>query len=161
VSTEINQSEPVRIRVGSLADLEVIETEIELRRPDGACLLVPVRSLTPAELAAERRAIKWPTPPQILLATATTTKGGRPQMVPNYDDEGYKTAREDATQQYAYRVVVRCLVKGGVSVPGETAEEQVAALEERIGAWALRGLSEGLGPLHGATPEDIDAAGKA
>lgn len=141
------------IRVGSLADLEVIETEVELIRPgDNRRLLVPIRSLTQTQLLDIRRRMTWPTPPSILQRTGP---GNRPQLVFDHNDATYTTQMEAANTEYSERVLLAALQ---IEIPGANEEERLAALRTRLGAWATAGLARALSLLHGVRQEELDEA---
>ena len=145
------------IKVTGLSDLEAITGEIELVRPDGAVLSVPYRALTQAELMAERNRVKWPEPPKQMVQGA---KGSRPQLVENREDPAFLAAATVAAEEFGYRLVARCLAGGGVEIPGDTPEEQVAAVRASLGAWAFTALAQAFQSIHNVTDADIRVASK-
>lgn len=144
----------MRLRAGTLDDLDVVDTEIEIRRPDGRVVDVPVRSLTQLELLEERGKVAWPTPPARMIGGG---KSGKPQLVKDFEDEGYLRAMEEANMAFTYRILLRCL---RLTVPGDTDEERFAALRARLGAWALVPLGKALATLHGVSEADLANAAK-
>lgn len=140
-------------RVTTLDDLEVVETEVEITRPDGRRLLVPMRSLTTHQLMSLKHQIKWPAPPAKLVQV----KGGGTQILKDMEAPEYLEALEAANVELQTRMLLACLQ---ITVPGETYDERVRILTERMGAWAMSALRDAVLLLHGITQADLAAAKK-
>lgn len=143
-------------------DLNARVFVFEFESPDGECLEVEMRALTPDELLDIDMAVPTPEAP---IVDFKTSDNGEVQPVRDYQDKGYKRALAKAVQERMYRQILRAWQNA--DVPGETDEERLAEIAA-LPLWALDGLWQavkmiteaGVGtlrsrPFHAdATPDD-------
>src|SRR5260221_10193436 len=91
----------------SLDDLSEVPVVVDIARPDGRIVRVPMRALPESEIFDLRKKIDWPKPP-----TSSFTKSG---PVLDYNDAGYLEAVRACNRKLMYLVLLRCL---RIEVPG-------------------------------------------
>jgi hypothetical protein len=136
--------------ISSLDDLAPQTVRVTVTTGDGRTVGVPMRPLTEGEIRAIRRGVKWPEPP-----LKEMTKSG-----PIYDRSAtsYLQAIDDANRELTVRILLACLQ---VFIPGDTAEEQAAALSAKVGQRVFVQLVEALGQLNGIGQEELAAVARS
>ncbi len=121
-------SEPIEIT--DLDQLGNITVAVTLPLPDGREAAVKLRPLTAKEVRDIRRSIEWPEPP---VKDFKKTDG---QVTPvyNFQDKDYKRLDEEADALLVKRMLVASLV---MNIPGDTVADKCAALDERLGQFAI------------------------
>lgn len=120
-----------------LSDLAPVAIRVEIERPGGDLLVVPLRTLTYSEWLRLGFEVPDPTPP-----ISGVDKNGRPVFDTRHPD--YLRAVEMATLQRGLR---RLLAALQIDIPGDTAEQKLAALDASLDAGVARQLLGVLGRL--------------
>ena len=139
-------SEPIEIN-----DLEQLSVTIAvtLPLPDGREAVVRLRPLTAKEIRNIRRSIEWPEPP---VKDFKKDGGGSVEPVYNYRDKEYKRLTEEADALLVNRMLVASLQ---MNIPGETVEEKCAALDARLGQFAVTHLINVMNRINTPSAEEV------
>lgn len=122
----------------TLNDLAPVTVTVELERPDGQTVGVPLRLLT----YSEWQRIGWEVPEPAPPVSGATREG----PVFNTSDPDYLRQRAEAQTERQYR---RLLAALEIDIPGDTPAEQVAALRQTLDYGMARQLFAALGKLAG------------
>lgn len=122
--------EPI-LEATSLDDLGAIPVTVIIPRPDGKHVAVHLNALTDEEVWQVRAALKRISPPVKDIQRVN----GKVTTLYDYDSPDYLRSVESQNRDFAARCMIRMLA--GISVPGETEDEQVKNFQSRIGAYAF------------------------
>lgn len=131
----------------TLDDLGEVKLDVEITRPDGRKLTVPVRAMSDQEMWQIRQSIQWPVAP-----TDIQRVDGKVQEVKKLDDPAYRRAMEDANRRLQSRIMLRSL---RIDIPGETEEDKAKALESKLGLWAVKQLNDHILRLTGIAESEV------
>ena len=132
----------------TLDDLGTTPVLVTLTRPDGKIIRVAVKPLSEEELWQLRRTITWPKPP----IKDFQKVNGRVTEVLDYDNPDYVRGLQEADRLLAHRVLLAAVQ---IAIPGETEDEKISALKNRMGGWAWRALLQVSNRLNAVTEEEM------
>jgi hypothetical protein len=118
------------IQIDDLDQLGNIVVAVTLPLPDGREAVVKLRPLTAKEVRDIRRSIEWPEPPVKDFKKDT----GNVAPVYDFQNKEYKRRDEEADALLVKKMLVASLL---MRIPGETTDEKCAALDERLGQFAI------------------------
>lgn len=139
-------SEP--IEVTDLDQLGDIVVAVTLPLPDGREAVVKLRPLTAKEVRDIRRSIEWPEPP----VKDFKKTDGQVSPVYNFQDREYKRLDEEADALLVKKMLVASLV---MNIPGETADEKCAALDAKLGQFAITYLVNVMNHINTPGAEEV------
>ena len=122
--------EPI-LEATSLDDLGAVPVTVIIPRPDGRHVAVHLHALTDEEVWQVRIGLKRISPPVKDIQRIN----GKVTTLYDYDSLDYLRSVESQNRDFAARCIVRMLA--GISVPGETEDEQVKNFQSRIGSYAF------------------------
>lgn len=131
-----------RISLESLSG-KVVETTIY--SPTGEEIKVRLRPLRSYELREIMEGLVEPEPPVGDMQRNPTT--GAIEKVPNYQDPTYLKDVAEYQDRRGYVMLLRSLEN--VDIPGETEDEQVAAMRVALSLWASQQLLDHLNRING------------
>lgn len=135
-------------RATSLSELGEVTVEVEVQRPDGVVLAVPLRTLTEAKMREIRASVVWPTPPVVDMKKV----GGEVVNVYDRNDPAYLAADREADALLSYKALLAAL---DLDIPGDTEAERLAALQNGLGAYAFAVLLTAVNRINVISPEEI------
>jgi len=136
------------IEARTLADLGAVPVYVTIRRPDGRQVEVKLKALTEAQMWEIRRAVKWPRPPVKDLRKVN----GQVVQDLDYENEDYLNGLNEANRRLGLKVLLGCLQ---LAIPGETEAEQMAALQDTLGQYAVSVLVEAAQHLNIVGAEEL------
>lgn len=135
-------------RATSLSELGEVVVDVEVQRPDGVTLAVPLRTLTEAKMREIRASVTWPTPPTVDFKKV----GGEVVPILDRNDPAYLAADREADARLSYKALLAALV---LDIPGETEEAKLAALRDGLGAYAFAVLLTAVNRINIISAEEI------
>lgn len=123
--------------------------EFELVSPDGQTLVVQMRALSRAEVA--QIDYNLPSIPQPPVTEIKKDEEGNFKPVYNFQDGGYMQAIADRGALRIKRLILKSWTD---SIPGDTEEEKLSALDE-LSSWAMNGLTQAVSKLLVISAEEV------
>lgn len=140
----------------NLDDLGEVFVTVDVVRPDGVTVGVPMRSISEQEIWQVRQSIKQPVAPMEPKKTADGKfEEVRITSGPLFD--AYRAEQEKANRQQNYRLLLRCVA---FPVEGNSDDERQKTLETKLGAYAFNQLLAHMLKMAGISePEVVATAG--
>ncbi len=135
-----------KVKITSLDQLKPRTSEYTITNSaTGEEFTVVLRDLLPEQIVQIDGRVKRPKPP---------IKGFKPGGVPEFDEDDptYLAAKEEAGNEHIY---LWLLESWEVEIPGETADEKLAALKRVVPFWAFSELARRLREINGLKLSDI------
>jgi hypothetical protein len=136
------------IQIDDLEQLGDIVVAVTFPLPDGREAVVKLRPLTAKEVRDIRRSIEWPEPP----VKDFKKDAGNVAPVYNFQDKTYKRLDEEADALLVKKMLVASLL---MHIPGETVDEKCAALDERLGQFAVTYLVNVMNRINTPAAEEV------